>query len=1127
MASRRPPPPAHATVISVDDSDDDECVVISGGRAPPPPPQQHPVGPPAPAPVPAATSPSSTITITITARSTEHAPARSGSPPPLCPPRSTAPSPPIGPSLTPHPVSTPSSSSSSSPTSFATCTTATTTTTTMSSSASSTPNSGSDITTTNTNNSKTSACTSSCTNASSNPTASATANSGPGTSHDPTQPTAVSNGHTDSISSRTTGCGSGDGGGGGSNGGTSGYLINGHRVMFPYKPYPAQMALVSNALSAIKNSTHAALESPTGTGKTLALLCASLAAQKSHNEAVRTAAEKERQLRLSKILAERAQQRGVGDCGTNNADFGVSDDDDFEPNLTSVVENETWDRRNIKIIFSTRTHGQVAQIVRELRKTPYKPRMCVLGSRKMYCINSAIRTKPNKNAECKRLNARGGCQYKARSKFISQSHIFQPGGAKAIWDVEDLVKFGMASVACPYYAAKEMAELAELVVCPYNYVLDPGIRGSLGLSLKNTVVIIDEAHNIEDRLTEVSSCEMPASLLQEARDQLEKLSRAGTTTQREDAQKVLPVVELFQKLASQSAVSCTHENPNVVLPGSALLSLLSDGKVDEAYVTDTSMAFGRLSMDVDDVEDEESIQITLSFAVLTLVEELLKVLTFFFSENGAFTNDYKLVYQQEGSRSQLQPQEQQDSISMWCLLAGVAFTPVAKNSRCVILASGTLAPIPPMCAELGQLFPIQTELPHFVVPQQVFICSLCRSMGLDLELTFNNVQRTEILDALGKAVISLTGAVPAGVLCFFPSYSLMNRVLQRWETTGTLDQIASLKTGGIFVENNEGEEFADSLRAYCQAVTVGSGSIFFGVCRGKLSEGLDFADDTARAVIVIGIPYPSIKDLRVNLKREYNDTKQICPSKSRHCPTTAIATQRLPSEPKTHFASQAQTQIQKQLSPPSSSSPSPPMSQSIPGTNSGASTQKQSCTSPSVVPPPNSQLTQQAAPLVAKTQTQSSASNPPTSNLPNGSAWYLQQALRAVNQAVGRIIRHKNDYGAVILIDARFREPRTAGLLSKWLRSNMKIELSADSVAQQLSPFFQAAHIAYPHQQVMLPSNNSIGINNSTTLPPPPLVSTQNQAHTPCASLLSNSRNRRGPVHKRPRRYLTLSKTHE
>jgi len=38
-----------------------------------------------------------------------------------------------------------------------------------------------------------------------------------------------------------------------------------------------------------------------------------------------------------------------------------------------------------------------------------------------------------------------------------------------------------------------------------------------------------------------------------------------------------------------------------------------------------------------------------------------------------------------------------------------------------------------------------------------------------------------------------------------------------------------------------------------------------------------------------------------------------------------------------------------------------------------------------------------------------------------GDAWYVQQAARAVNQAMGRVIRHRRDYGAIILADERFR----------------------------------------------------------------------------------------------------------
>lgn len=35
------------------------------------------------------------------------------------------------------------------------------------------------------------------------------------------------------------------------------------------------------------------------------------------------------------------------------------------------------------------------------------------------------------------------------------------------------------------------------------------------------------------------------------------------------------------------------------------------------------------------------------------------------------------------------------------------------------------------------------------------------------------------------------------------------------------------------------------------------------VCRGKLSEGIDFIDDAARAIFVIGIPNPNVNDPKV------------------------------------------------------------------------------------------------------------------------------------------------------------------------------------------------------------------------------------------------------------------------
>ena len=47
--------------------------------------------------------------------------------------------------------------------------------------------------------------------------------------------------------------------------------------------------------------------------------------------------------------------------------------------------------------------------------------------------------------------------------------------------------------------------------------------------------------------------------------------------------------------------------------------------------------------------------------------------------------------------------------------------------------------------------------------------------------------------------------------------------------------------------------------------------MIFAVCSGKISEGLDFSDDAARSVIIIGIPYPMTIDPKTILKKHYLD----------------------------------------------------------------------------------------------------------------------------------------------------------------------------------------------------------------------------------------------------------------
>jgi regulator of telomere elongation helicase 1 len=59
-------------------------------------------------------------------------------------------------------------------------------------------------------------------------------------------------------------------------------------VDFPFEAYPCQLVYIQRVLEAVVEGKNALLESPTGTGKTLCLLCATLAWQQAHGPCLST-----------------------------------------------------------------------------------------------------------------------------------------------------------------------------------------------------------------------------------------------------------------------------------------------------------------------------------------------------------------------------------------------------------------------------------------------------------------------------------------------------------------------------------------------------------------------------------------------------------------------------------------------------------------------------------------------------------------------------------------------------------------------------------------------------------------------------------------------------------------------
>ena len=119
----------------------------------------------------------------------------------------------------------------------------------------------------------------------------------------------------------------------------------------------------------------------------------------------------------------------------------------------------------------------------------------------------------------------GGCRFQAEVKrrMCSHASVRSYLGHSEAWDLEDLVKVGKKVKACPYYAVRELKNSAQLIICPYNYLVEPKIRKSMEISLKGQVVVLDEAHNIEDSAREAASGGWELELVTAAMQDCEKM----------------------------------------------------------------------------------------------------------------------------------------------------------------------------------------------------------------------------------------------------------------------------------------------------------------------------------------------------------------------------------------------------------------------------------------------------------------------------------------------------------------------------------------------------------------------------------------------------------------------------
>ena len=787
------------------------------------------------------------------------------------------------------------------------------------------------------------------------------------------------------------------------------YNIANVAVDFPFEAYQVQLVYMEKVVMALESGSNALLESPTGTGKTLCLLCAALGWRRAQVEKQTQQQQQQQQQQQSAGATSRNEQGApalpeLRDGWVNTLAAQI-------PQSNAAGGSALPAERPPRIIYASRTHSQLQQVVRELRRTAHRPLVCMLGSREQLCCHPDISQRPAavQGAGCQALTASNGCNFyrsvqklrnKHRDRAVPHPQEGAPEGSRAVPDIEDFARESKAAELCPYYYARELQASSDVLFLPYNYLLDPKARRSLNIDLRRDVIIFDEAHNIDKVCAEASSFELSSIELAGAVREIDRCidgarnvgvyeadaaADGGGGAERVSPDELARVRQILlmldESIARLPLEKRGNGDPRYVRAGNGLRELLGGcGLTEENYkflVQKFEQCVGVLG---------ESVRFGVSGAATFHVQKLADALRLAYDPERP-SSEYRLCVLEASSRGKSRGQDRTldyaapRTLGYWCFHSGMAMRQLmALGIRSVLLTSGTLSPLGSFADELGISFPPQFRLenPHVIKPQAQLFVGIFPKGPSGVELTSAYTQRESEaakLD-LGNALINFARLVPQGVLVFFPSYAALKSAHDAWSKSpdaggqSVVERIGKLKT--LVVEPREASELAGAIATYTSAVQASvrrrsGGAMLLAVCRGKLSEGVDFADAACRGVVITGLPLPPAFDAKVELKRSFLDQRR--------------------SE------------------------------------NRGAA-----------------------------------------GGMLTGEEWYQQQAMRAVNQAVGRSIRHIHDYGAVLLCESRFKQRKWTDGLSLWLRPHVKQFGSFGQGVPALQRFFkmQAGYEAAP-----------------------------------------------------------------
>jgi len=543
-------------------------------------------------------------------------------------------------------------------------------------------------------------------------------------------------------------------------------------VHFPFPPYAVQRKYMECVVTALQSSSNALLESPTGTGKTLSLLCATLAWQ---NEVKRM-----------------GRMRGGGSANVPDGNGNGNGNGNSRPSSSSSSSASSRSSSSSKvptIIYASRTHSQLQQVLGELRRSLYRPSHVVLGAREHFCVHEKVSKLPpaSVNLECGRINLDRKCRYR------NGLENYGGGGEDVnnlVLDIEDLKVHGRKNKICPFYLSREKSSRAELILLPYNYIFDPNNRAALDICWENSVVIFDEAHNLESFASDALSFEFTSLDVGQAIHECEsllKLSRGGTDADdnNDDGGQISPAnlqllmtifMNIERELSSQSHADKSYSGDWIFHFFDRCGLPFAKHQVFLKFLSSVAEYSDRKGAHLFDSQSSSKLRWFTS-----VFQKTFDAPDKYAAE--ARAKSYKCHVSSStkwspSSRSTLKVR----TLHFWCFAPSLAMRSLTSlKVRSLIVTSGTLSPMESYALELGVPFPVLLENDHVIKPEQVSVLALPRGIaGRNLKSTYENRNDREMGKDLGNTIAALVKVIPGGVLCFFSSYGVMEMYVEMW-----------------------------------------------------------------------------------------------------------------------------------------------------------------------------------------------------------------------------------------------------------------------------------------------------------------------------------------------------------